>query len=129
MNVMKKNKILIISIILSLLWLALISAYAWRFFFHNPFSDSKFTVLNWKEAKPDIRAEMADDLIMNYLKPGMSRKQIIGMLGETGSQNKDNKLQYWIGSWSFSSKGYDDTFIFIKFDKSDKLISAEINGY
>jgi hypothetical protein len=123
-----KHKILIISVVIFVIGLLSIVSAQLYSFCNNPFNDEKFSITKWKGSSKRLRAKMAEDLIKNHLKPGLSRKQVIDLIGEDKNTD-DGEVKYWLGSWSFTLNGYDDAFIFIKFDNNNKLVSAEINGY
>ena len=107
----------------------------------DPFSDQRFEPKRWAQAKAaKDRAPMARDLIRSHLRIGLSREQVVDLLGRpqqvwqkngrVGYRVKGNSTYaYYIGSWSFSRRGYDDTFVYVHFDGAGKVREAEINGF
>lgn len=102
----------------------------------SPFNDEPFSREGWAAATAVQRAAMAEDLVTNYVSPGMSVEQIVSLIGEpedtwvkgTGLRVKGEKtFVYYIGSWSL--QGMDDAFVCVHFDGSGKVIEAEIYGF
>lgn len=77
--------------------------------------------------EPYIRIKMVDDLVTNHLSKGISRLQVIELLGEQIETKKmqEYDLVYWLGmEKSFIS--IDSLWLVIKFDKEDRLTEFKI---
>lgn len=77
--------------------------------------------------EPYIRIKMVDDLVTNHLSKGISRLQVIELLGEQTETKKmqEYDLVYWLGmEKSFIS--IDSLWLVIKFDKEDRLTEFKI---
>ncbi len=105
----------------------------------DPFDDKHFRPSDWNRSSNEVRAGMCDDLISNRLQPGMTESEVVSLLGKPeesltgetdGGGNRligDETYSYYIGSWS--GYGLDDAFLYVHFDSSGKVLTAEVNGY
>ena len=105
----------------------------------DPFNDRSFVSTEWKTNDDKIKAAMARDLVHHHLPVGMSETQVTTLLGQPdailqgAADNGGNPLQggrtysYYLGSWSMH--GYDDAFVYVHFDASEKVTGSEITGY
>lgn len=104
----------------------------------DPFDDSRFSVEAWRTADETSRAEMVRDAIRHHLVAGLTEIEVASLLGAPGDTIRGadaggNKLagaktySYPLGCWSWY--GFDSTFLYIHFDETGRVISAEINGY
>jgi hypothetical protein len=117
-------------------WIAVLAffvaavAISWFRSWRDPFDDRPFQSTVWKEADSDSRAAMARDLVSNRLTPGMTQVAVTELLGtpdQVKSGPQDKIFSYHIGSWSMY--GFDDAFVYVYFDASQKVLKAEIGGY
>jgi len=105
----------------------------------DPFDDKYFRSSDWNASSDQVRAGMCDDLISNHLQPGMTASEVVSLLGKPGksltgeTDGGGNRLighetfSYYIGSWF--GYGFDDAFLYVHFDSSGKVLTAEVNGY
>jgi hypothetical protein len=108
----------------------------------DPFDNRRFSVEAWRSASEhrnlDWRARMCRDLINRVIRPGMSEKQVVALLGipdrvrdtrgPGGDPLPDRHIyEYEIGSWSF--QGMDDAFLYVHIDLIDHVLKTEIYGY
>ena len=94
---------------------------------NNPFDDWWFEEKLWKaqsnsDTMENSRGKMAYDLRHRVLKPKMTKKQILKLLGPPDAGQRDGLMSYNLGSWS----GFrmDPDIFEIELDKSDRLIKA-----
>ena len=108
----------------------------------DPFDDRRFSAEAWKRAGADhdhdARARMCRDLMKRFVRPGMSEKQVVSLLG-TPDRISDRRgpggtpllgvhlYEYPIGNWTFQRM--DDAFLYVHFDSSDHVLKTEIYGY
>jgi len=103
----------------------------------DPFDNSSFSPKRWRNTDPEGRAGMARSAVDQIL-PGTPEAQVISMLGGTDdvrlgelgaghSIHTDRTLAYYLGQ--HSAYGFDDAFIFVHFDPSGRVRSAEVDGY
>jgi hypothetical protein len=71
--------------------------------------------------------------------PGLLESQVVALLGppegiRTGEDDGGHKLKgtrtYWygLGSWS-EYNGFDDAYLYVHLDASDRVVVAEVTGY
>lgn len=94
-----------------------------------PYDDKEFDQALWKSYTPDDyladspRLPMAADLQQNYIKPGMTRDQIVKLLGEPGNHSEEVYI-YGLGkSDGLWPRLY---FLDVYFDSSEKVVEARI---
>ena len=80
--------------------------------FDTPFDNKEFDKIVWqkyhKDMNPDNpRGEMYKSLIEDYLKQGMTKREIIQLLGEPDYKDEENLLSYNLGMWSGFRIDYD----------------------
>jgi hypothetical protein len=127
--------IALVSMVVMLVSIAAWLAIDWS----DPFNDETFSVTKWAHrASSESGARMARDLIRNHLPSGLSRSKVTALLSPpdkvlTGEDAGGHRLPvhetyaYHIGSWS--AYGFDDAFVYVHFDSSGTVLSAEITGY
>jgi hypothetical protein len=104
----------------------------------DPFGNVAFTPAAWSKADEDGRARMSRDLVNNHLPRGLSQNRVEALIGRTDWIIKPTDIEgyrsrgaethvYRIGNWSLQSM--DDAFVYIHYDASGNVISAEITGY
>jgi hypothetical protein len=108
----------------------------------DPFDNRRFSPEAWRDAGEHhdnhARARMCGDLMNRVIRPGMSEKQVVTLLGSPyrvrdtrcpdNAPLPDRRLyEYPIGSWTFHRM--DDAFLFVHIDQTDHVITAEICGY
>lgn len=90
-------------------------------------SDSQgFDAEQWRAGQRDAafyerRHHMAGELIDKHLKPGLSREQVLALLGPPDDRS-GGVLRYTLGS----SYGADIDYLTIRFDERDRLKSAAV---
>jgi MYXO-CTERM domain-containing protein len=105
----------------------------------DPFDDRGFVAGEWRNSDPLGRASMARDLVRRHVRAGMTAADVERLLGrgkeQQGIKGVDpygNRMPgaatwaYYLGSWS--TAGWDDAFLYVHFDKSGRVIRAEIQG-
>jgi hypothetical protein len=89
-----------------------------------PYDDRKFDQALWESSQwndPDTpRLQMVADLQRNYIEPGMTREQIVELLGEPGN-NSEEVFIYGLGM--SDARLY---FLDVYFDSAGKLIETRI---
>lgn len=108
----------------------------------DPFDNRRFSPFEWRAADSaftkGMRAPMCRDIIRRVVRPGMSEKQVVELLGPPervrdrrgpgGDPSPDRRIyEYGVGSWTFY--GMDDAFLYVHIDPSDHVVTAEIYGY
>jgi len=108
----------------------------------DPFDNRRFSPEAWSSASEhhnvDWRARMCRDLINRVIRPGMSEKQVVALLG-TPDRVSDRRgpggdlftdrhiYEYEIGNSTF--QGMDDAFLYVHIDLTDHVLKTEIYGY
>lgn len=104
----------------------------------DPFDDRPFSPERWRNSDAESRAHMGRSAV-EYAKPGMSESEIEAAFGKPDEIDLDKEdagghkltgVKTWewgLGNWSVY--GYDDAFLYISFDSSGKVVSAQVNGY
>ena len=123
-----------------LLLLAAAAIGTWALYdWSNPFNDARFEPGGWTGAASDeARAPMADDLVDNHLRKGMTRAEVVSLLGApmvlTGDCDSGGNalpgsetLSYSLGSWC--EFGYDDAYLYVHLDAAGRVMEAEVTGY
>ena len=96
-------------------------------FFNDPFDDWWFDAKIWKSqhnksTSDNPRGKMASDLKNRVIKPGMTKTQILQMLGPPDFSQNEATFTYNLGSWSgFRMDG--DVFD-VDFNKSGRVKSV-----
>jgi hypothetical protein len=100
--------------------------YAPLFFmlFDNPFNNKRFDTAVWIHShdnndEDNLRGEMYKDLVKNHLSKGMSKKDVIELLGDPDYEAEGYVLNYYLGFLGF---GIDPSFLRLEFDKNGKLL-------
>ena len=90
------------------------------------FEPMKFEMLTWKNSEPEMswestRLKMADDLIENHLKVGLTKTEVIQLIGEPDETNYFNNydMVYYLGR-ERNIVGIDSEWLVIKL-KEDKV--------
>lgn len=95
-------------------------------FLNDPFNDWWFDEKIWKvQSNSNVenpRGKMAYDLRHRVLKPKMTRKRVLALLGPPDAGQSDTSLSYNIGWWS----GFriDPDIFEVEFDKSGRLVKS-----
>jgi hypothetical protein len=98
-----------------------------------PFDEVAFIHASWAKATPTERGQMSGDLLRNHLRVGIPRSQVEALIGRDCATvgavvgRGAHTHEYYIGNWSM--QGMDDAFVYVHYDPSDIVISAEIDGY
>jgi hypothetical protein len=96
-----------------------------RFFiFQNPFDDQRFNQSLWAAYSGSTdphnpRGQMYEDLTKQNLKKGMSKQDILALLGEPDFSKEDTVFKYNLGAWSGFRIDYDS--LDIEFDQDGKV--------
>jgi|SRR6266511_3681094 hypothetical protein len=96
-----------------------------RFFiFQNPFNDQRFNQSLWAAYSGSTdpsnpRGQMYEDLTTNNLKRGMSRQDVLTLLGEPDFSKEETVFKYNLGAWSGFRIDYDS--LDIEFDQDGKV--------
>ncbi|MEY2536294.1 MAG: hypothetical protein QOG67_34 [Verrucomicrobiota bacterium] len=108
----------------------------------DPFDNNYFSVETWRKASAgrdlDARAGMCRDLMKRFIPPGTTAKQVVALLGAPSSIDEakpgddepmigTHRFKYHVGNWSMH--GMDDAFLYVHFDKDDRVIKTQIYGY
>lgn len=132
-----------VKITLKHIFLFILSLFFVHIFFFDlcvPFQHKSFNKRDWEKCLPEQRAKMAEDVIQKHIKRGMTIDEIVTLLGKPNKiwgkksfldqyRVKGNiTYAYYIGGYVLN-KWLDDTFIYIHFDDSSKVLQAEINGF
>jgi hypothetical protein len=115
------------SIAVSILaFLALVFFYSVLYFIggNDPFDDKAFDKQVWvsmhDQMLPDNpRGQMYQDIIENHVKLGMSKVQVLELLGTPDFKNEINFVSYNLGMWSGMGMDYDSFDLY--FSKSGVL--------
>jgi outer membrane protein assembly factor BamE (lipoprotein component of BamABCDE complex) len=98
----------------------------------DPFSGSDFDRIVWLQfannyTSDNPRASMIEDLKLHYLLPGLSKSDVVELLGPPEAEPVRNTFSYIVGKWS----GYrmDHDALLIKFDSGERLVSVECVQY
>jgi outer membrane protein assembly factor BamE (lipoprotein component of BamABCDE complex) len=67
---------------------------------------------------------MADDLRKNHLYSGMTKKQVLELLGEPDFEKQSHVFKYVLGGWSGFRIDYDSLDIY--FDSAGRLTKTRI---
>lgn len=109
----------------SLVVLAIISGFLLiRHVFSPPFDDRPFDrgvwIKNYDNQHPDNpRVEMISDLENNYLRKGVTRKQVVELLGKPDRRDEKHVISYLVGMQGFVS---DPGQLELEFDEKMGLI-------
>ena len=91
--------------------------------------NSRFDAETWKSganrAKSNPRYEMADAVVKQQIKPGMTREQVVALLGPPDRQQADN-YSYLIGAGDL---GVDGEGVVVAFDGQGRVTRAFITRY
>lgn len=90
----------------------------------NPFNNKDFDKTTWAQFDnnydPDNpRGKMYEDLIENHLSKGMSKEEVINLLGKPDFESEEYFLSYNLGMWSGGRMDYDS--LDLKFNRDGKL--------
>ncbi|MEY2536857.1 MAG: hypothetical protein QOG67_597 [Verrucomicrobiota bacterium] len=102
----------------------------------DPFDNRRFSSQAWREGRG--RTQMCRDIIRHVVRPGMTEKQVVELLGppETvrnsdyagdGTRWDGRIYEYCIDRWAFQST--DDAFLHVKLDPRDQVVTAEVYDY
>jgi hypothetical protein len=99
--------------------------YVYLIVFENPFNNKEFNKVEWqkyhKDMNPDNpRGEMFESLTDDYLKQGMSKLEVIKLLGKPDFKEEENFLSYNLGMWSGFRMDYDS--LDLKFSNNGNLV-------
>ncbi|WP_193224398.1 outer membrane protein assembly factor BamE [Bacillus sp. B1-b2] len=89
--------------------------------------NSNFTSSKWSE-KPSKRVEIIDDLLLNYDFKGMTKNEVINILGtpsETEYFKKDNNIVYHLG-YERGLISIDSEWLVINFDGNEIVINYDV---
>lgn len=92
--------------------------------FEDPFDNKKFERSVWMENHDNMdpdnpRGEMYKDLVEKKLKKGMTKEEIIELLGEADIKTEERFLSYNLGMWSGFKMDYDS--LDLEFDNKNQL--------
>lgn len=82
------------------------------YFFNNPFNDLRFDRNVWAAYKDSSdpnnpRGQMYEDMTKKVLKKGMSKEEVVTLLGEPDFSKEKLIFKYNIGAWSGFRIDYD----------------------
>ena len=97
--------------------------------FENPFDNRTFDKEIWhtyhnSTDQDNPRGNMADDLRKNHLYSGMTKKQVLELLGEPDFEKQSHVFKYVLGGWSGFRIDYDSLDIY--FDSAGRLTKTRI---
>ena len=98
----------------------------------SPFNDKKFVRSVWlasahNDDARNPRGRMAEDLISNHLRIGMSKSDVRKLLGKSNNSEYDetqNTDCYFLGHWGFMS--IDGDYLIIRYNNAYQIKSTEI---
>ena len=118
------------------------ATYAWVGNPLDPFDDCRFSRDAWNRATAaydlDSRARMSRDIMRRFVRPGLSEKEVVALLGKP-DRVSDRRgpggtplpgihiYEYSLGSWT--SQRMDDAFLYVHFDTGERVVETEIYGY
>lgn len=102
----------------------------------SPFNEMAFDQSVWDadrrwgenpDARINMRAFMIDDLMSNHLRKGMTKAQVVSLLGESKllEYPGSNRFAYYLG-FSCGFLCMDPDFLAVDFDRQDKVISFHV---
>ncbi|WP_041366540.1 hypothetical protein [Methylophaga frappieri] len=110
MNLLKK----IVFILLALVLAGVIGVVTTFYFLtgDSPFNDKEFDQKVWLSMDTDWdpdnpRGKMYEDIVDNHLEKGMSKQQVVDLLGQPDLKNKSLLFSYNLGMWSGFRMDYD----------------------
>jgi hypothetical protein len=113
-------------LVLAAICFVVFAGWFYHTFINDPFDDWWFDQKIWKAenniAFDNPRGRMAYDLRHRVLKPKMTRKQVLALLGPPDAGESKTSLSYNLGAWS--GFGMDPDFFAVEFDKSGRLVKA-----
>jgi hypothetical protein len=120
-------RVLITCIVILFFLIAYFCIWVLPFFFLTPFDDMQFNAEVWarqagtKDYK-NPRGQMYEDLLENHLHRGITKDQVIQLLGEPDYSKSDTLLRYYLGHWSEIGR-YPD-YLYVEFDAKGRLKRA-----
>ena len=122
-----KKALKIIAILISFFFIGTIAFFAYIYFivFDYPFDNKEFDKVTWEKfsenMEPDNpRGEMFENLTEQHLKTGMTKSEVIKLLGKPDFREEKDFLSYNIGMWSGYRIDYDS--LDLKFNEKGELI-------
>jgi SmpA / OmlA family len=100
----------------------------WIKYYSDPFAGRSFDREVWHQFHsnddPDNpRASMVESLQRSYLHPGLTRQQVVQLLGEPDLDESLNMSEYNLGMWSGFRMDYDGLQVY--FDKQGRLTCVQ----
>lgn len=126
--------LILVSCFIGLLHIFEITGWGFTLYEHHPaFKQEKFDTEVWKAKRRTNEYKMVHDLLNNHLKAGLSKQEVIRILGDNDESN--SRFHYGIYTdfcCSFVIEQFlsaDDLFIFIEFDENGNLINKGLTGW
>jgi hypothetical protein len=94
---------------------------------HTSFVPDQWMDTTLSRGKLAVRGCMVDDFLDKHDPRGMTRAQVVALIGEPDSQSDvaGYDLVYWLGPQR-GLIGTDSEYLVMKLDKSNRIISAEL---
>ncbi len=89
----------------------------------DPFDRMRFSAALWSQRAGRGWAPMARDVVRHHLPAGLSRRQVVTLLGKPSVITPDS-YEYYLGNWS--GYGYHDAFLCIQFDARERVMKANL---
>lgn len=122
MNLISKYKSLIFKLIIGLTIIG-IYAYSNGFFINTKFDSQKWKNWTESETEPSLRWDMIKSLKFSYELIGMSKDDILELLGNPNSKT-ESTFSYYLG---YSKNGINTGNLTIKFDENEKVLIFLVN--
>jgi hypothetical protein len=114
--------------IIAFVTLTLLYSYLYFMVGNDPFDDNKFDQQLWASMHESVdpknpRGKMYQDLIENHVKIGMTKAQILNLLGSADLNNQERFIRYNLGMWS--GMRVDNDSFDLYFSESGKLTKTK----
>lgn len=131
MNLKRKIAVALSAVMVIVVALVLVIAYELGLL-GSPFDDKIFVRSEWLASAHNCemrnpRGRMAEDLISNHLRIGMSKSDVRKLLGKSNNSEYDetqNTDYYFLGGWGFMS--IDGDYLIIRYNNAYQIKSTEI---
>ena len=120
-------RVLTTCIVILFFMIAYFCIWALPFFFLTPFDDMRFNAQVWARQADtndykNPRGQMYEDLLENHLPRGITKEQVIQLLGEPDYSKSETLFRYNLGYWSGIGRHPD--YLYVEFDVKGRLKRA-----